>query len=289
MGLVLKAGIVLLIFSFFLTQPFSYFSYAQTVDSQSLIYDPNPSVDEESFTSFKNLAKCMLFLPFCFSGAGNLDNGELPPIEPPISVPLAPTGLVDWQQEIREKCLELYNLVKQYCENSSLNKQCWEDKIKSSPLFQNSPQAAQEIEKSFDIDADHVLQCVGLVKACNALANTPWDKSYGPAKNYPRNEWPTGFRFIDKNSAEAQQEGIKVGDVPVWNGLLVRRKDGTSYITAGHMAIVINVNSSNDFDVVEANLATIPDGNVKVRPKHINPFNGPDSWATALMGWYRKI
>lgn len=251
----------------------------------------NNTSDEEVFTNIKSLFNCLFF------GECKVDESAPPPVasddqllptQPagtPVPIPTANPNLSVWQQKMQFGCNKIYALIHDRCANSSATSSngCYNN-IRDDELFTkkdadlpNRQLASQELSSS--ISNIGALQCVGFVRACAALAGAPFN-TRGNAKDYA-NGIPGGYRFIKKGS-----EPLQVGDITVWN-----------IGKYGHIAVVIAIESTNNFQVAEANLLNPGDnrdpynnGFVAVRSKRINsPPDKIDNWAVSLVGWLRKV
>ncbi len=216
---------------------------------------------------------------------------ELTPAVPKGTPPPLPTPdqyLNDWQQKMRVRCYALYELIAHSCQNYVTNTNGCYEKIRDDPLLKNKD-ASNEI--SFSIKNYVVLQCTRFVRACASLADSPFiNGGTGDAKTFSTP--PDGYRFITKGSEKKiPDDKIQIGDIPVWVAG-----------TFGHVAVVINIESDNRFQVVEANLLDpgtkgtiyyqLHNGFVQTRPKNVYPPNNDpkqDPWAASLAGWLRKI
>ncbi|OGG03250.1 hypothetical protein A2W14_07040 [Candidatus Gottesmanbacteria bacterium RBG_16_37_8] len=157
--------------------------------------------------------------------------------------------------------IDLVNQIRQHCTNGVIydgNIDCI-DKL----VLPRAVEAEVKSELKFSVTWNNFLQCVGFVRASTARKyGTAVDKG-GDAINFSTNV-PTGYIFIDKNSGVK----IKINDLAIWD-----------YDTWGHIAYVIQVNSSNVFQVAEANFSS--NGKVEITSKTVDSPN--------LIGWIRRV
>lgn len=208
------------------------------------------------------------------------------PIGIPPPIPTPDQYLSAWQQKMYYGCFKIYSLIAEKCQNYATTGNGCYDKIQDDDELKNTT-ALWEIHHSlYDIPGVSALQCVGLVRACAAFAGAPLGPGKGAASNY--RSPPPGYQFIAKGKGT-----IKVGDIPIW-----------TIGKYGHIAVVVAIESENNFQVVEANLLDqgapgdpYNNGFVQLRSKHVNPprdSSDPskilrDTMASNLAGWLRRI